>query len=181
MAVRGANGSLVLTIEDYVGKEVFLVSDAEEFDISEISVFTNLGALKECLFSKSTFDDTMCVYHGVLGSAKVIPPSFRGKSVFLISRTSDMLADGDELVLTGNILDVAADNSDELAYEIEQMLEENGTLYLAGIEDTFILYGYQLQVHLTIDEDFIDEETIDTCKEVVGSSKNFKLKGASNG
>jgi len=107
------------------------------------------------------------VLHGMLTSARSIPKDFKDRQPFLLIRDPE---DNER----GVLLDADSDGCKELASEIEKVLgsEEIATFFI-DIEHVYILYGYELSLVLSVDEDDLDEEIIIDCIEVGDAARKL--------
>lgn len=145
-----------------LGKEIFIVTGLEEEDeTSEIFITEELVSLKAYLSYLDALVDEVRVLHGVLTPAKSLPPSFRGKSVFLVAIDPSSMK-------TGYVIESSSTTPHDLARDIESVVQLGGPFdsAVAGIEDLFVFYGYQLGLGFTINEDEMDDEIIDTCQKL---------------
>lgn len=164
-------------MDHLIGQEVFVVTGAEEEDTSEIFVTDNRDNLNEHLMLKQPdIDGDTRVFHGVLAPAEFLPNSFHGKSTFIICVHPSKLSGG--CVVEG------ADSPSELASEIETMIH-SCSLFTIGdrirIDQVYILYGYQLGLGLTINEDEIDEEIVFSCSIIADEAAEVENNYLDNG
>ncbi len=148
--------------DQYIGKEVYLVVGSEDEETSDISVFDTWGDLVEHLKTLTpTSEPETRVFHGVLTSGEIIPSSFRGKSAYVIC--FDPYEDS-----KGCIAESGSECPEGLAEEISNVMKLGGPLsdMKTDIDDVYVLYGYQLDTCLSINDDDLDEEVIATCKEI---------------
>jgi hypothetical protein len=150
-----------MSIKNLVGEEVFIVTSSEEEEGEIFASNSMLGAIDFMRNLNPAVDSDTRVFHGILSSAEILPGSFKSKSVFIIFINP-------EEVDSGYVTEFGGDTPEELADEIESMVENSGLLFsnTVCIDDMLILYGYQLQTSLCIDEDGIDEEVIYTCRKI---------------
>jgi hypothetical protein len=150
------------SISQYVGKEVFLVVGGEDEETGDIGVFETWGDLLEQLKTLTpTTDAETRVFHGILTLGEFIPSSFHGKSVFIIC--IDPYEDA-----RGNIIESTGGCPADLAEEVSDIMKIGGPLsdMKIDIDDIYILYGYQLDTCLSINDEALDEEVIATCREI---------------
>jgi hypothetical protein len=154
-----------MNLSDCKCKEIFIICGDEDQDIGEIFVTDNWDDLDVHLkgLSPDVHSGTR-VFHGVCTSAEFLPDDMYGKAAFVVCQDPD---DPER----GCIVEASCDTSDELASDIAQTMEY-GSLHLfdgvLGIEDIFVLYGYQLETCICCDEDELDEEVIEAC-EMIGT------------
>jgi hypothetical protein len=149
-------------ITQYIGEEVFIVAGSEDEETSEIKAFGTWGDLVEYLKTLTpTSDPETRVFHGVLTPGEFLPNSFRGKSAYVICLDPYESSNG-------CIVESGSENPEGLAEEISSVMKLGGPLsdMRTDIDDIYILYGYQLEICLSINDDDLDEEVISTCKEI---------------
>jgi hypothetical protein len=149
-------------IAQYIGKEVFLVVGSEDEEASDIGVFETWGDLVEHLKTLTpTSDPETRVFHGMLTIGEFLPISFRGKSAYVICL--DPCENS-----KGCVVESSSSGPEGLAEEISSVMRLGGQISdtKIDIDDIYILYGYQLEICLSINDDDIDEEVISTCKEI---------------
>ncbi len=152
-------------------EEVYVVgADHTVTPFGELEIFDSYERLLSHLRTKNI---SICldvrVIHGILTSAKSIPKNFYGKQAFILLFDPD----GES---QGILLDSDADNDcQELATEIQKLLasEEAGG-FSFEIDDVYILYGYELNVVMSVDEDDLDEEIISKCKKVADEAAKLE-------
>lgn len=135
----------------------------------ELGIYKSFEDLVEYLATKTAnINSDIRVLHGVLTSATTIPQDFCGRQAYILVSTKDGY---------GITMDSDSDNDCvELASEIEKLLSEEET-ELHSIEDVFILYGYEINVILSVDEGDVDEEMMKMCAEAGRRAKALeKLK-----
>jgi len=154
----------------YLYDEVYIVGvDHAISSGGELKVCGSFESLLEYLKTKSvSINPGLRVVHGVLTSAKSIPKDFKTRQPFIIltdptDPTYGILLDSD-----------TEDDCTELASEIERVLEsEEAASFFFEIDHVFILYGYELGLTLSVDEDDIDEEIISDCLEVADTAREL--------
>ena len=160
-------------MEKYLYKEVYVVSPDSITEVSgDLAIFDSLEDLLEYLKTKNvSINSDLRVVHGVLTSAKTIPKDLRGKQAFII--LTDPGVDDH-----GIVLDSDSEESEELAEEVVGRLEHpEATTWLLEIEDVFILYGYELTLTLSVDDEDIDEDIIATCLTIAKEAKELYKEG----
>lgn len=113
------------------------------------------------------------VIHGVLTSAKSIPKDLKNRQAFIIVVDSENPSHG-------VILDSESDdNYEALSYEIRTLLKGNAVEnFCFGIDQIFILYGYELSIVMSVDEDDVDDgDTIKECQKVADIAKKLDKLG----
>ena len=150
------------SIAQYVGKEIYLVAGGEDEETGDVHAFETWGDLIEHLKTLTPIvDQETRVFHGILTVGEIIPSSFRGKSAFIICL--DPYED-----LKGNVVESTDGSPAGLAGEIKNIMNLGGPISDAriGIDDIFVLYGYQIETCLSVNDDDLDEEIIATCREI---------------
>ena len=152
-----------MSLTDYNGKEVFIVNGEEDDEASELFVTDSWDALLGHMKVLSPeVDSGVRVFHGILATAEYLPKSFKGKSVFIVCK--DPLND-----MKGYVVEGCSDSPEELAEDITSVVREGGGGLFGthiGIDDIYLLYGYQIQTCLSVDEEELDEEIIYTSEAI---------------
>lgn len=115
------------------------------------------------------------VLHGVFTAADVIPSDLRDNDCYLIVLTPGCGID--TVGIRGHVFETdCACNPSLLAAEIERLINKNDRdlLFPPDIGDVFVLYGYQTELGLCINEDTIDEEKADSCRKVVNETMRIR-------
>ena len=164
-------------MDHFLGQEVFVVTGAEEDEISDLFVTNSRLSLDEHLLqmAAATDSDTR-VFHGVLATAEFIPASFHGKSTFIICLHPHKTDEG--------YVGEGPDNPGELVIEVEAIINSTGLEIPGGklsIDHLYILYGYQLKLALAINEDEVDEEYIFTCSQIYDDTIEVESQFMENG
>lgn len=151
--------------DSLIGKEIFVVASEEcdEGDFGAVFFSDKIGELKEFLSQMDPEVDSYTrVYHGVLQTAEYLPSSIRNKNVFLVC-----LDPGDPE--KGYVMETNSDTVAELSKELAAVLNGDEIFEGSGKPSTeyiYLLYGYQLKVCLSINDEDLDEEKINVCKEI---------------
>lgn len=162
--------SLMIKLKDNCNKEIFLVYDDEQNDKgtpSKICIVSEFMRLVDYLKELTpNIDSGTKILHGILTKASVLPKSLRGKTAFIIISSNYKT----DLAL---VVESDAQSDKDLASTIETMLKYNRSSYTTPlkIENIYILYGYEISVTLSLDEEEVDEETITTCQKIVNDAK----------
>lgn len=159
------------SLSQYIGKEVFLVIGSEDEELGDINVLETWGDLIEFLKKLTPLiDPETRVFHGVLTPGEFIPSSFRGKSAFIVC--VEPLEDS-----KGSIIESTGESPIGLSEEIVSIMNVGGQMsgMKVNIEDIYILYGYQLETCLSVDDDDIDEEIIAVCSEIASEIDDVKI------
>ena len=173
-----------MPLEDNCNKEIFLTYSEEGNNNQhgasvEVFVTTELMVLVEYLKRLTTsLDYDAVVLHGVLTKAASIPRNLRGKKAFII--LEDIYNADQALVLEAGV------QSDKGLAEKINALIDGDDKHLAplpwrnyavdiDIDDVYILYGYEVSVILSLDEEEIDDEVIDTCKKIAKDAATIDM------
>jgi hypothetical protein len=153
--------------------EVYVVGPDSTVSIGgDLTVCSSFESLLEYLKTKNvSVNSDLRVVHGVLTSAKSIPKDLKGRQAFILLRDP---ADDD----LGMLLDADADDDyNELGTEIERVLESNEVAsFFFEIDDVYILYGYEMSLALSVDEDEIDENIIHDCKSIAIEARKLNAE-----
>jgi hypothetical protein len=154
-----------MKLTDFKCKEVYIVAGDEDQDSSPIFLTTIFEDLMTFLKSLTpTINSTSRVFHGVITPAQFLPTSLYGKSAFMVCQDPSNIGNG-------CVVEIGSDCVEDIAQNITNILSCSGeTLFSQeiGIDDIFILYGYELQTCISIDEDDVDEEVMELCK-IIGN------------
>ena len=157
-------------MDKYLYDEVYVVgADSIVSSGGELTVCGSFETLLDHLKTKNvSVNSDLRVLHGILTSAKTIPSDFKNRQPFILLQDP-------ESTDHGILLDPDAENNcKELAQEIERMLEsEEIASFFFEIDDVYILYGYELSLTLSVDEDDLDEEIICDCLEVAKAAREL--------
>ena len=151
-------------LEDKCGREIFLITgDVTDCAPVDIEFLDDWEAAVESLsaMDPSVYGDSK-VFHGVLTSASHIPINFFSKEAYVL------IMDPDDLT-HGVFSESECTDGKTLATNIEQIVNERTDIdrqFMVTIDNTFIFYGYEIQTCLSISDEDIDEETIETCKRI---------------
>ena len=157
-------------MEKYLYTEVYVVgADHTVAAGGELTVCGSFETLLDYLKTKNvSINSDLRVLHGVLTSAKTIPADFKNRQPFVLLQDPDSEDHG-------VLLDPDTENDcKELALEIEMMLEsEEIASFFFEIDNVYILYGYELSLTLSVDEDDLDEEIISDCIEIAAAARKL--------
>lgn len=157
-------------IEDYLYQEVFVVGvDHITAASGELMVLKSFEDLINHLSTKHIgVNSDLRALHGVITSAKAIPRDFCGRSAFIL--IVDPEVEGYGLLIDSD----AEDNCQDLAAEIEKLLvNEEIAANFVEIDNVYVLYGYEMSIILSVDENDLDEEMIVGCAKVGNSAKEL--------
>jgi len=157
-------------MDSYVGKEIFIITgDISDCNVVDLVIAEDWQALIQQLSQmKPDVSSDSVVLHGVLASAEYMPTTFRNKTPFVIyvdpeDSTSGVILESDSNSPTAL--------SGEIAFALDNQEFAVDMPFTIQTESTFILYGYELSTCLSVDIDEIDEEAIETCKQIVNEIK----------
>ena len=152
----------------FMNKEVFVLGVEEEvMDSGPLVAFINMDDLIFYMKDEVTpsTDNEICVLHGILSSAETLPNDLKNSTAFVLIESSDIEEAG--LIMTESF-----DEVNNLIKAIENIVDKNmGSISSVDIKSIYILYGYEIKTIMSIDEEDIDEEIIDTCKEIAKEAK----------
>lgn len=157
-------------MDKHLYKEVYVVGTDNTVSTSgELTVCGSLEDLLSYLKSKNiSINPDLRVIHGVLTPGTAIPKDLKGRQPFILLQDPDNSDHG--IILDSD----TEDDCRELASEIEEVLgSEEGVSFFFEMENVYILYGYELSLTLSIDEDDIDEELISDCLLIGAAAKNL--------
>lgn len=148
-----------------VGQEIFVVASEESFhnvhaSQREFHVFDNVEELQEKMGELDVNDaDEYRVIHGVLTHAAALPTDLKDRTAFVL-----VIDEADE---ENGYMVEAGDTVEHVEDSVKDIIENGiGHLYDAEIEQVFVVYGYELTITLSINEDDLDEEVLDACHRV---------------
>jgi hypothetical protein len=156
-----------MLLEQTLYKEVYVVGvDNTTSPSGELRVYNSFEKLLTHLRAKNIcVCSDLRVVHGVLTSAKSIPKDRKGRSAFI-------LLEDPETSEHGILLDSDSDDCAELASEIEAVLTSpEAASFFFTIDHVYILYGYELNIGLSIDEDDLNEDFITDCMQIAEDAK----------
>lgn len=159
-------------MEEFIGKEVFVIT-SEEDTITELNFFISAAEADERLkFIEPLDEPETKVFHGILTRADSIPPDITGGTcyILIISMTYDTNCG------QGIVYQSECDGDIELlAEDIEEAVTTPNYhgVFVAEIEDVYILYGYEVGTGLCINDETLDEEVVRTCKTIAVKAKTI--------
>ena len=147
-----------------VGQEVFVLASDEltraVANKREFHIYDSVEDLTEGLKGIPTdLADDLRVVHGVLTRATTLPSDLNGKTAFVIAISNLDEEDG-YMVEAGDTVEHVEDTvTDALTSGICGM-------YDIEIDYIFVVYGYELSIILSVNDDDVDDEVIDTCHQI---------------
>lgn len=159
-------------LKNNCNKEIFLVYNEEDYNKGfpiEIYVTSEFMELVDHINKLiPSLDFGIKIVHGVLTDASVLPKNLRGRTALII--TDDVCVLNHALVLESN-----AQSDKDLAIDINSLLTHNKFMKPLDIDNIYILYGYEISTILSLNEEEIDEEIIDTCQKIINDINTVKL------
>ena len=149
-------------LDRFINREIFLVAGPEDEESTEVFASEKWEGLLGHLSSKNpTIESGIRVFHGILTIAEFLPKSFKNKSAFVICMNPKKDREG-------FVIESESDDPESMAEQLELVISEGQPFVLEDpdIDDYFILYGYQLRTCMSVSQDEVDEEAIETCKEI---------------
>lgn len=167
----------IKTLAHFLDEEVYLIG--VEDDMLDGGPLRAFGSLEELVYYMKeevnpTTDSELHVLHGILSSADTLPGDLKGKNAFVVIEDS-------EIEDAGLIMSDSFENTKSLVNIIERTENKPlGVITLVNIDNIYVLYGYELKIVMTVDEDDVDEEIIDVCKEVAGEAEESRERNATD-
>jgi len=161
-------------LADSLYEEVYIVG--VDTTITPSGELTVCGSYEQLITHLKTKNISICsdlrVIHGVLTSAKTIPKELKNQQPFIVIISQENHS-------RGTIYDSESDNYEELAYEISSLLKRNDMVnFLFEMDHIFVVYGYELSIVMSVDEDDIDAgDTIEKCKEIADVAERLDKTG----
>lgn len=160
---------------DMLYEEVYIAGvDTAITPSGELVVCSSYEQLLSYLKTKNiSICSDLRVIHGILTSAISIPRDLKNQQVFIVVIDQENHSHG-------VMLDSESDDDyKKLAYEIRSLLKGNESVkFLYGIDQIFILYGYELSIVMSVDEDDIETgDTIETCKSIADVAEKLDKLG----
>jgi hypothetical protein len=153
-----------MKLKDLVKKEVFVVCGDEDEDRGEIFITNNWDDLLTHMKTLSPgIDSSTRVFHGIIYSAEFLPNSFNKENVYVIFQDPE---DDQQGFVTEADTSSVSGVADDIASLVEGQAMNVFDADLT-IDNVFLLYGYQLQTCMAVDEDEIDDQIIEACEEIV--------------
>ena len=153
-------------------KEVFIISkDVNGYSDEDMFFFESLEAALDHLANLEIFaDETPIIVHGVVTPATVIP-------AIAVNQRQKFIIKYDESTGSGTITEFDGETENDLVEEVECMIDPEIKRYTVDEdEEVYIAYGYQIKVVLSIDENEMDEETIDYCRRIGKVAKRLAVE-----
>ena len=159
-------------LKKYRNKEVFIVYNEDDYAeglLLKMYITSELMELVDHINRLTpSLDFDVKILHGILTNASILPKNLRGRSVFI-------LAEDDNILNRALISESAAQSDEDLAADVDSLLAYNGFINALDVENIYILYGYEISTMLSVNEEELDEEIIDTCQKIVNDVTTIKL------
>lgn len=169
-----------MSMKNMIGEEVFVVGiDNVIVNSGPLDIFSSYEEVIDHLNGLNPIvDSDTKIVHGVLTSAEILPDTFDDVKPFIIIKDPD---DGE----IGSIIEIEDDDKvEDLADRITDLVAGVGNVEVAclpEIDDIFVLYGYEIDVVLSITEDSMDEQQIETGKKVFDSIEEIRMPNNKTG
>jgi len=155
---------MAFSLNAMTGEEVFLIGYDGQQDTGELAAYEGIDDALEYLKScNPETEQNLMVLHGILTHARALPSSLddvRDKIWIVVVNPNDIEAGGIWKSESGTDLDA-------LASEVEFLVLNKSPIdEPMDIEDVYILYGYQLELGLAVNEEDVDESYIRDCEDV---------------
>ena len=146
--------------DDLLHKEVFVLGPDEEINSSEETLMfeTFEGLIEHMKTISVSMDVDFRILHGYLTSATTLPSTMRGKKAYIIAER--ILNQGETKITE---IESSA-RLEGLSREITEIVAD--ILNETDIDHIYILYGYEINIVLAPDEEALDDEIRETCKEI---------------
>jgi len=169
-----------MNLDKSIGIEIFVVAE-DEANFADIELHTDYMDMIEYLSLLSPEEhQTTKVYHGILMPGSILPSEIKeGVNCYVMAL--EMTYRQHVAVLKGYVYESDCESDVEgLAKDIEDMINTNE--YTASmrttIDDVFVLYGYELELCLSVNADSVkNDEVMEKCKEVAGEVQQVKAAG----
>jgi hypothetical protein len=155
-------------------QDVFIVASDETFhgsdevDNREFHVYDSEDDLREGLADLDiVVGDQIRVFHGVLAMAEALPSDLHDRNAYVV--VAPNWTDDAFVVDAGITLEFLEETVTEI------ISKGIGGLHGLDIDDIYILYGYELSVTLSIDEDDFDEETLEGCRVLSAEAEEIRV------
>jgi len=161
---------------DMLYEEVYIVGvDTTLTPSGEVVVCDSYEQLLNHLKTKNiSICSDLRVIHGVLTSAKSIPKDLKNQQAFIVVMNQENYSHG-------SIIDSESDDDYEaLAYEVRSLLKSwnERTGFFFEMDQIFILYGYELNIVMSVDEDDVDTgDTMNVCKSIADIAEKLDKLG----
>lgn len=164
--------SLKDEFRDNIGKNIFIIGaksdDTENMAFGPMEVTSFIVEIVDQLLEYTVADHSdYMVIHGTLCKLQAIPAEIpAGVTPYILVM--------DEQQVIGGILALPTDASAvEIASVVQSLVVGADDCCSIPIEQLYVVYGYELEMKLTIDEDSTDDKLIDKCQDV--ATDTFEL------
>lgn len=160
-------------LQDLLYKETFILAeDVPTTGPGELFGFGTLEGLLDHLNGKSVQQASdLRILHGALAPGKNIPRAIKGQTPFIILASKKMYR--------GIVVDSESEDWVSLADEIVELLIKHNEDFRSqpyDIEETYILFGYELSLTSHINEEDINGTMLSKCISLVESQKPIGLR-----
>ena len=163
-------------VTNYLNKDIYIISpksyDPDAILFGSLEITSYVVEVVDRLMDHTLVDAAEhIVINGVLCSPEALPTT-------IIAGVTPYILVMDEQQVLGGILELPAYIPPEgIAKSITELVNGDDAHLGIPIEQLYIIYGYELEMKLTIDEDDADDEVLDRCREVADKTYEL-LKGA---
>lgn len=177
-------------LEENCNKEIFLIYNEpatystveydkhQQFPVDVFSTTELMTAVDYLKRLSPNLDYETTILHGVLTKASTIPKNLRSKKAYII--IEDIYDQSQARVIEAGI-----QTDEELANKISLIVGNKNTISIplqqrtydvdVEIDDLYILYGYEIPIILSLDEELLDEQIIDSCQKIADDAKALKI------
>ena len=169
-----------MNLDKSTGIEIYVVAE-DEANLAEIETFDNYEDAVEYLTLLNPEDNpTTKVYHGVMMPGSILPSDIKeGVNCFVMAL--ELFYKRNVAIMKGYVYESDCEGDvGLLAKDIEDMINTNEyTLSMrTTIDDVFVLYGYELELCLSINPDSVKNDgVIEKCGEITGEIEKVKAAG----
>jgi hypothetical protein len=159
------NNSIYDTINLAKGDVVFILSEDSSsiVGIPEFGIYDTIEELNSALAVLDPSTNDYRIIYGFITTAEIIPDSLPAgiSDVFLLIVDPD----DDELATTTSV----GKTPNEIANTVEYIVKTGKFEGMSDIciDNIFVVYGHELDIHLSVRGEEIDEEVISSCKSTV--------------
>lgn len=154
-------------LKNHCNKEIFIVYNEEDNNEGlpvKIYITSEFMELVDHINKLiPSLDFGIKILHGILTNASALPKNLRGKTAFVII--------DDTILDHASVSESNAQSDEDLATAINSLLLYNSL----DIENIYVFYGYEISTILSLNEEELDEEIIDTCQKIVNDVNVVKL------
>lgn len=164
----------MIDLTKHFGKEVYVLCSDEDSGDTMLKIYERLSQLQGGMVELHVGSaHRLRVLHGVMCPANVLPSGFRSRTPYLVIPIPDDSPQAGKPGESGRVLESTASSVLDLARDLQGILHVKETRDL-DLSKTGVLYGYEIGICLSVVEDDVDEETIETCKEIFKEVEGIK-------